>query len=69
MEEEKEIISEFFELNKELIETNRKISKICSNPDCANLSFLSDGEVPLIRLGKVCWNCKSDNFLKDTYEE
>ena len=68
MEEEKEIISEFFDLNKEMTEINKKRSKICMNPECENISYLKDGERPQIMLGRFCWHCKSDNFLKDYTE-
>jgi len=69
MVEEEEDISEFFDLNKEIIESNKKRTKICTNPDCSNISYLPDGDVPHIMLGRVCWNCKKANFLKDYGEQ
>lgn len=58
-------ISGFYDLNKEIIETNKKTMRMCTNPECSNISYLQDDEVPHIMLGRVCWNCKSANFLKD----
>lgn len=41
--------------------------RICMNPECQGNQFLPSGDRPIIRIGKVCWNCKSaDNLvLKD----
>jgi len=67
--EKGEAISGFYNLNKEMIEINKKRGKTCMNPECFGLSFLKDGERPQTYLGKVCWNCKSANFLKDNGKE
>lgn len=57
-------ISGFYDFNLEMIEINRKREKICYNEVCINISFLKEGERPRIHLGKVCWNCKSSEYLK-----
>ncbi len=63
--DEGEAISGFYELNQQMIETNKKRSKICMNPACENITYLKDGERPEIYLGRTCWNCHSSEFLKD----
>jgi len=64
--EDGEVISKFFDLNKEIVESHKQTMRICMNPECSNISYLPDGERPHIMLGRRCWNCKSDKYLKVT---
>lgn len=59
-------ISGFYDFHFEMLEINRKREKICYNELCINISCLKDGERPRVYLGKACWNCKSNEYLKES---
>ena len=63
--ETNEQISAYYDSNIEIAETNKKKAKYCNNPECASITYLKKGEIPMVLLGKVCWNCKSDKFLNN----
>jgi len=42
------------------------IERICMNPECRDNIYLNKcpDDRPIIRLGKMCWNCGKDEFLE-----
>lgn len=48
---------------------NKIIERICMNPDCKDNIYLKNtpDERPIIRLGKVCWNCKNKDHLVEKH--
>jgi len=68
IDEDGDSISGFYDLNQELVEKNKKTGKICMNPDCVGLYGLKDGERPRISLGRRCWSCKTNKYLKQVSE-
>jgi len=68
-DEDGNLISEFYNLNLELIEKNKKTGKICMNPECVGAYGLKDGERPMISLGKRCWSCKDNKYLTQIVKE
>ena len=52
--------------------TEEITERVCMNPDCKDNEYLvrynCPTDRPIVRLGKVCWNCKTSDFLVDKNE-
>ena len=60
-------ISGFFDVNVEM--RKNKGQRVCMNPECKDNETITKyrcvDKRPIIRLGKKCWNCNKDEFLKE----